>query len=86
MRDRLIELVRRASYPGWTWRIEEVGRTDHRLLVYRSDPKVPKNLQWLGPWPIPADAGYDEVEAVCLAAVVEVEGEAAGAKFSYRRD
>jgi post-segregation antitoxin (ccd killing protein) len=78
---RLGKLLARVSYRRWQPCAEPSGRS---FVVFRSDPLDPTRLERLGPFPLPEDAGPEEVEAAALGAVLATDGEAARAEFRYR--
>jgi hypothetical protein len=80
-RLRIGIILGRLRYPGWTFALADLHRHD-AMIAFRSDPAEPKRLQQLGPWPLPEDAGDDEVAAVARAAVIGVDGEGAAERFS----
>lgn len=81
-RKRICSILRRARYHGWMMTLGNLGDSLW-VEAYRSDPAEPKRLQRLGPWPIPADAGQDQVFALVLDAVASVEGEAARGEVNF---
>lgn len=77
------KLLSRARYRGWTW-FSVVLDGGFGFAAFVPDPAEPARLKKLGPWPLPEDAGPDEVMAAALAAVVATDGESARAEFRYR--
>lgn len=67
-----------ASYPGWQFSITSALH----LIAFRAHPETRK-LQKLGPWPLPADAGEDEVLAAAMLAVAETDGPDAVARLEW---
>lgn len=82
---RISKLVNTIRYERWNFGVREVGPDRLAINAFRADPAAPKTIQWLGPWPVAVDASPEDVEAICLAAVVEVDGEAAREKFRFKR-
>ena len=84
-RARLGKLLAHSAYPGWQLAVESGAAGEgFAAIAFRSDPDEPGRLQALGPWPLPEDAGPEEVRAVALAAVVAVDGEGARERFRTR--
>jgi hypothetical protein len=78
---RILGLVGRARYPGWTLSVERTS--PRRLVAFHSAEGEPGALAMSGPWPIPDGADEAQIAALCLAAVVEVEGESARDRFRF---
>jgi hypothetical protein len=77
-RLRIGRMACRACYPCWQFSVDN----NFALIAFRPHPQT-SALQKVGPWPLPEDAGEDEVREACLAAVVQADGEDARERFTW---